>query len=94
MRSQLLFAGLLVIGLGFVFYVTALPLVFFWSFPFVLGGIVMVLASPFVKESEGHVEAPEGTSFCVFCTTPVPLEAERCPHCGGLQPVPRQGKVK
>jgi hypothetical protein len=90
MRSQLLVAGLLTIGLGALFYVTALPLVYSWSLPFVIGGVLMLVASHLLKESEGPVQPPPGHRFCAFCSTPVPFEAERCQHCGGLQPIARE----
>lgn len=72
--------------LGVLFYVTVLPLTFAWSFPFIVGGGVMVVASLFAPESSGPVGPPEGYKFCVFCSTPVPVAAERCPHCNGPQP--------
>ncbi len=94
MRSQLLFAGLMTIGLGALFYVTALPLVFSWSLPLLIGGVVMLLASPLLKESEGPVQPLDGYRFCVFCATPVLLDADRCQHCGGLQPIARERASK
>jgi hypothetical protein len=90
MRPQLLVAGLLTIGLGGLFYITALPLVYSWTLPFVIGGVLMITASPFLKETEGPVQPPDGYRFCVFCSNPVLLEAARCQHCGGLQPVARE----
>ncbi len=72
--------------LGVFLYVTAFPLVFAWSFPFIVGGGIMALISLFVPESEGPVQPPEGSKFCVFCSTPMPVSAERCTHCNGLQP--------
>ncbi len=89
MRSQLLVAGMMTAGLGVVFYVTALPLVFFWSLPFLVGGAFMMVISPFLKEGEGPIQPPEGFRFCDFCTTLVPMDADRCPHCSGLQPKAR-----
>ncbi len=86
MRPQLLIGGLLVALTGVVFYLVPLPLVYFWSLPFVIGGGVMSLASLFMAEGPGPVMPPEGFRFCVFCSTPVPLASERCPHCNGLQP--------
>ncbi len=94
MRYQLLAAGLMTIGLGALFYVTALPLVFSWSLPFLIGGVVMLIASPLLKESEGPILPPEGYRFCVFCATPVPFGADRCQHCGGLQPIARERNIK
>jgi len=46
----------------------------------------MMIASLFLPETEGPVKPPEGFRFCVFCSTPVPVTAERCPHCNGVQP--------
>jgi len=86
MRSQLLVAGAFAVVLGVLFYVLELPIVYLWSFPLIIGGGLMVLFSPFLKESEGPLTPPEGYRFCVFCSTLVALGAERCGHCGGRQP--------
>jgi len=75
----------LVAAMGAGFYVLQLPLVFFWSLPFIIGGAIMMVVSFFVAESLGPVQPPEGFRFCPFCSTPVPTGAERCPHCNGLQ---------
>src|SRR5439155_8672885 len=53
MRSQLLFAGSFAVVLGVLFYLLELPIVYWWSFPFIVGGGLMMLSSPFLKESEG-----------------------------------------
>lgn len=79
-------AGVMIVLLGAVFYLLQVPLVYFWSIPFAIGGGVMAVASLMMSESEGPIEAPEGYRFCVFCGTPVKLIADRCPHCNGLQP--------
>lgn len=86
MRSQLLVAGILVALMGAAFYLLQVPLVYFWSLPFVIGGGLMAAASPFLPERAGPLEPPEGYRFCAFCSTPVPLTSDRCPHCNGLQP--------
>jgi len=86
MRSQLLVAGAFAVVLGVLFYVLELPVVFAWSFPLIVGGALLMLLSPFLKESEGPLTPPEGYHFCVFCSTLVALGAERCGHCGGRQP--------
>ncbi len=86
MRSQLLVGGVVIMGMGGAFYLLELPLVYFWSFPFLIGGALMTLASPFLGEREGPVEPPEGHRFCVFCSYPVPLTQSVCGHCGGRQP--------
>jgi hypothetical protein len=85
-RSQLLTGGVLIVLMGVAFYVLELPLVYFWSFPFIIGGGLMALAAPFLPESEGPVKPPEGFKFCVFCSTPIPIAAEKCDHCSGTQP--------
>jgi len=85
MRSQLLVAGSLIAFMGGIFYVLAVPLVYFWSLPFAIGGCLMVIASFFLPERTGRVEPPKGYRFCRFCSEPVPLGVERCPHCNGLQ---------
>ena len=86
MRPQLFIGGLLVALTGAGFYVLALPFVYFWSVPFGVGGALMMIASLFLPETEGPVKPSEGFRFCVFCSTPVPVTAERCPHCNGVQP--------
>jgi hypothetical protein len=86
MRSQMLVGGVVIMGLGGAFFLLELPLVYFWSFPFLIGGGIMVVASPFLSESEGPVEPPPGFRFCVFCGTAVPLSQRVCDHCGGTQP--------
>ena len=86
MRSQLIAAGVMILLLGALFYLLQVPLVYFWSVPFAVGGGMMALAGLLVPESPGPVEPPEGYRFCVFCGTPVAIEAPRCPHCNGLQP--------
>jgi hypothetical protein len=86
MRSQLFAGGVLVVLLGVLFYAFPLPLVYFWSIPFAVGGGIMMIASFFMSESTGPIKPPEGFRFCVFCTNPVPVTSERCPKCDGLQP--------
>jgi hypothetical protein len=71
---------------GAVFYLLAVPLAYFWSVPFMTGGVIMVVASYFLPEGQAPLAPPEGYKFCVFCSTPVPEDAERCPHCNGYQP--------
>ena len=72
--------------MGGGFYALRIPFLFFWSIPFAIGGLIMMVASFFLPETEGPVRPPEGHRFCVFCSTPVPVGDERCPHCNGLQP--------
>jgi len=86
MRPSLFAAGLMVSLLGAALYFLEIPLFYFWSVPFALGGVVMAGVSLFLPESAGPVEPPEGYRFCVFCSTPVKLSSERCGHCNGLQP--------
>jgi hypothetical protein len=86
MRPQLFAGGLMVTLMGGGFYFLEIPFVYFWSIPFAIGGGIMVLASFFMSESPGPVAPPEGYRFCVFCATPVPLDAQRCPQCNGVQP--------
>jgi hypothetical protein len=86
MRPQLLVGGLLVALMGAGFYFLELPLVYFWSVPFFFGGMIMAGASFFMEEGTGPIAPPEGYRFCVFCSTPVQLQQERCPHCNGVQP--------
>jgi hypothetical protein len=86
LRPQLFGAGALVMILAAVLYVLEIPLVFFWSIPFAIGGAVMAVLSFFLPESSGPVEPPEGYRFCPFCSSPVKLDAKRCDHCNGVQP--------
>jgi hypothetical protein len=86
MRPELLAGGLLVMALGALLFVVALPFLYFWSIPFVVGGAFMAVASLFLAEGRGPVTPPPGYRFCVFCTAPVPENASRCPRCNGLQP--------
>ncbi len=57
-----------------------------WGALTIAAGLVLAGAGVVAKEKEGRVEPPMGTKFCVYCSTPVPLAAERCPNCNGLQP--------
>lgn len=86
MRPQLFFGGLLVAFMGAGFYALQLPLVYFWSIPFAVAGAIMIAVSFFLPEAEGHVLPPPGFRFCVYCSTPVSLDSQRCPHCNGVQP--------
>lgn len=85
MRSSLILTGLIIVVLGLALYLLEIPFAYLWSFPFVVGGVVFIVAGSFLKESEGQVEPPEGYRFCPFCSTPVLLTASRCDHCNGLQ---------
>ena len=85
MRSQLLVSGVLIMLMGAAFYFLQIPLVYYWSVVFIAGGAIMAAASPFVSDSQGPVQAPEGYRFCRFCSAAVPVQAERCPQCNGLQ---------
>ena len=87
MRPQLLVGGLLVAAMGAGFYFLQLPLVYFWSLPFGIAGIIMVTIGFIISESEGRVQPPEGHRFCPFCSTPVKIGMERCPNCNGVQRV-------
>lgn len=86
MRPQLFAGGLLVALTGGGFYLLEVPLLYFWSIPFAMGGAVMMAFSFFLPESPGPITPPEGHRFCVFCSTPVPIGDARCPHCNGVQP--------
>lgn len=86
MRPQLFAGGFLVTLIGVVFFVLVVPLAFYWSVPFIGGGLVMMAVSFFLPEGEAPLAPPEGHKFCIFCSTPIPADAERCPHCNGYQP--------
>jgi hypothetical protein len=86
MRPQLFAGGVLVALMGVLFYLVVLPVTYFWGIPFVVAGTIMAMASFFLSETQGPVTAPEGFKFCLFCSTPMPMKAGRCPHCNGLQP--------
>jgi len=90
-RSQLFAAGLLTFATGLVFYVLEVPLVYFWSIPFAIVGGMMAVAAPFMSESHGPVEPPEGYRFCPYCSTIVPIGQKNCGHCGGAQPLEGAG---
>ncbi len=62
----------------------SVPLVF--SIPFVVAGIGMIAASPFLSPSDLPVRPPEGYKFCTYCSTTIPADAGRCPKCDGVQP--------
>jgi len=86
MRTQLFAGGLLVAATGAGFYLLAFPLVFFWSIPFGVVGVIMAVASVFLPEGQGPIKPPDGYRFCVYCSSEVPIASERCPHCNGVQP--------
>jgi len=86
LRPQLIGAGVLVMILAAALYLLEIPLVYFWSVPFAIGGGVMAVLGLVVPESAGPVEPPEGYRFCRYCSTPVRLDAKRCDHCNGIQP--------
>jgi hypothetical protein len=86
MRPQLFVGGLLIAVTGAGLYVLALPLVYSWSLPFIIVGGLMAIVSFALPEGPGPVQPPEGFRFCIFCSTPVPTGAARCPRCNGLQP--------
>lgn len=86
MRPQLLFGGVLVALMGLGLFVLALPFAYFWSIPFAVAGVIMIVGGFLLGETEGPVKPPEGFRFCPYCSTPVPLSSERCPHCDGVQP--------
>ena len=85
MRPQLLGAGVLVMVFAGLLYILEIPLVFFWSIPFALGGAAMAGLSLVLPDSTGPVEPPEGYRFCPFCSSPVKVGATRCDHCNGIQ---------
>ncbi|MDG6990805.1 MAG: hypothetical protein JRM99_05215 [Nitrososphaerota archaeon] len=86
MRPQLVAGGLMVGVIGAAFFVLEVPLAYFWSIPFMVGGLIMIVAGFFLPEGPAPLAPPEGYRFCVFCSTPVAEDAERCPHCNGHQP--------
>ncbi len=86
MRPSLILTGIITAGLGLSFYALAIPFVFSWSFPFMIGGLVFVAAGAVAKESPGHIEPPDGYVFCVFCNTPILVGTPKCDRCNGVQP--------
>jgi hypothetical protein len=86
MRSRLFFAGAMMLIFSAVLFVLQLPLVFFWSIPFGISGIIMMIVAPFLKESEGPVKPPDGYVFCVYCSNVISASATRCNYCNGKQP--------
>ncbi len=57
-----------------------------WGGVTLAAGLVLAGIGLIAKEREGAIEPPAGHRFCPFCSTPVPLTAERCPQCNGVQP--------
>ena len=57
-----------------------------WGIFSIVIGLAIAGLSILLKPGKGPIEPPEGHRFCLFCSTPVPNESERCPHCNGLQP--------
>ncbi len=86
MRPSLILTGIITAGLGLSFYALAIPFVFSWSFPFMIGGLVFVVAGAFVKETVGHIDPPDGYVFCVFCNTAILVGTLKCDRCNGVQP--------
>lgn len=86
MRPQLFITGIMLIIVAILFYSLEIPFVFFWSIPFGISGLIMVIAAPFLKEAETRIKPPEGYRFCVYCSNTIPLESERCFYCNGKQP--------
>ena len=83
MRPQLFWGGVLVLIAGAGLW---LILVLDIGIPLAIGGGIMLAASFFLSEGPGPLTPSPGFRFCAFCSTPVPLSAERCQHCNGLQP--------
>ncbi len=86
MRTSLVVTGIFTAALGLLFYVLEIPFVFSWSFPFILGGFVFVVAGAVIKDSSGYVEPPSGYAFCVFCNIPILTGTKKCERCNGVQP--------
>ena len=56
-----------------------------WGVLTITAGAVLAGVGAVSKERVG-VEPPAGHRFCAYCSAPVPLTAERCPECNGVQP--------
>jgi hypothetical protein len=95
-RTSLVFAGLLVTGLGALLFGietvfsplggTALPSLLSPATPFVAAGLIMLVIGAFLREGSGPVQPPEGFAFCVYCGNLMKSDQPRCDKCGGLQP--------
>jgi hypothetical protein len=83
MRPQLFWGGAIVFLSGAGIYLVLLLDI---AVPLAVGGAIMIIASFFLPEKSVSIAPPDGFTFCVFCSTPVPLNSDRCPHCNGLQP--------
>ncbi len=83
MRPQLFWGGVIVMIAGAGLW---LILVLDIGIPLAIGGAIMTGASFFLSEGPGPLTPPPGFRFCAFCSSPVALTADRCPHCNGLQP--------
>ncbi len=86
MRPSLILTGIITGGLGLSFYVLEIPVLFTWSFPFMIGGLVFVAVGAFAKETLGHIEPPDGYVFCVFCNAAILVGTRKCERCNGVQP--------
>jgi len=83
MRPQLFWGGTIVFLTGAGIYLILLLDI---SIPLAVGGAIMIVASFLLPERTSSITPPDGFRFCVFCSTPVPFDSDRCPHCNGLQP--------
>jgi hypothetical protein len=83
MRPQLFWGGLLVLLAGAGLWLILLLDI---GIPLAIGGAIMLIASFLLPPGPGPVTPSPGFRFCVFCSTPVPLGSDRCPHCNGVQP--------
>jgi hypothetical protein len=83
MRSSLVVSGGIIALTGVALYVALAGGAWLVM---IAGGMVVVVSGFLLKEVTDRVEPPDGYRFCLFCSTPVVIGAERCGHCNGLQP--------
>ena len=52
----------------------------------IAGGFAVTVSGFLLVEVSDRVEPAKGYRYCLFCSAPVMIGAERCGHCNGLQP--------
>ena len=92
MNSSLLFSGLALMAIGFLFAIVTFGFGIICSWPILLIGFIMFIlgiVSPSpksYKQPTSFSSHPMGTQqtkrICPNCGKTMPLQAKYCPHCG------------